>query len=297
VYRLRDDLAIVLTVDYFPPVLDDPVRYGQAAAANALSDAYAMGATPVAVLNTLNCPATIDPQLLGAIMRGGAEKIHEAGAVVAGGHSVDDEYINYGFAVTATVHPDRVVKNDGARAGDALVLTKPLGIGLLTTAVKKGILPDDVADRVGALMGRLNKAASEAMLAVGAHACTDITGFGLVGHARNVAAASGITLELSAGALPALPEWRHFHGKGCMSGGSKRNREAAEGYLEVAAGVDAALVDLAVDAQTSGGLLVAVDAARADDLVARCRAAGNPETGIVGRVLPRAGDRLVRLVP
>lgn len=278
-------------------MLDDPVRYGQAAAANSLSDAYAMGATPVAVLNTLNCPASLDPQVLGAIMRGGAEKIHEAGAVVAGGHSVDDEYINYGFAVTATVHPDRVVKNDGARPGDALVLTKPLGIGLLTTAVKKGILPDDVADRVGAVMGRLNRAASEAMVAAGAHACTDITGFGLVGHARNVAASSGVTFELSAGALPALPEWRHFHGKGCMSGGSKRNKEAAAAYLDVAPGVEGPLVDLAVDAQTSGGLLIAIDPAKADDLVARCRGAGNPEATVVGRVLPRAGDRLVRLVP
>lgn len=297
VYKLRDDLALVLTVDFFPPVLDDPYRYGQAAAANALSDAFAMGATPVTVLNTLNCPKTLDPDLLGEIMRGGVEKVHEAGAVVAGGHSVDDEYINYGFAVTATVHPERVVTNDGARAGDVLVLTKPLGIGLYTTAVKKNILPEDLAAQCGDVMARLNQGAAAAMLEVGVHACTDITGFGLVGHARNVAAASGVTVEVDAGKLPAFADWRHYHGKGCMSGGSKRNKEAAQAYLEVGEGVEDPLVDLAVDAQTSGGLLIAVEAAKADDLLAKVQAAGNPEAAVVGRVVEQAGDKVVRLAP
>ena len=296
VYKLRDDLAVVMTVDFFPPVLDDPYLYGAASAANALSDAFAMGAKPFAVLNTLACPTDIDRDVLGEIMRGGVEKVHEAGAVVVGGHSVDDDTISYGFSVSAAVHPDEFIENTGATVGDVLVLTKPLGIGLLTTAVKKNILTPEYATLVGETMARLNQGASEAMLRVGGvHACTDITGFGLAGHARNVAAASGVTLELDGGTLPALEPWRYYHGKGCMSGGSKRNKVAAQPFLDVEEGVDPLLVDLSVDAQTSGGLLIAVAADKADALLQGVRDAGNPESAIVGRVTEQAGDTLVRL--
>jgi len=296
VYKLRDDLAVVMTVDFFPPVLDDPYAYGAASAANALSDAFAMGAKPFSVLNTLMCPTDIDRGVLGEIMRGGVEKVHEAGAVVCGGHSVDLPTISYGFAVSATVHPDEVIQNTGARAGDVLILTKPLGIGLFTTAVKKNILSEDHATQVAAVMCRLNKSAGEAMAAAGTHACTDITGFGLAGHARNIAAASGVTLEIDVSKLPAMEGWRHYHAKGCMSGGSKRNKTSAESYLQ-ADGVDELLVDLVVDAQTSGGLLVAIPADQADALVETIRAGGDPDTTIVGRVTAQAGTGLVRLVP
>lgn len=296
VYRLRDDLAVVMTVDFFPPVLDDPYAYGAAAAANALSDAFAMGALPFAALNTLMCPTDVDRDVLGEIMRGGVEKVHEAGAVVVGGHSVDLPTISYGFAVSATVHPDGVIQNTGAQAGDVLILTKPLGIGLFTTAVKKNILSAEHATRVAEVMCRLNMSSGKAMAAAGAHACTDITGFGLAGHARNIAAASGVTLELDASKLPAMDGWKHYHAKGCMSGGSKRNKTASEPYL-AAEGVDALLVDLVVDAQTSGGLLICIEPAKADALVATIRAGGDPETAIVGRVLAQAGATLVRLVP
>jgi selenide,water dikinase len=289
-------LAVVLTVDFFPPVLDDPYAYGAAAAANALSDAFAMGAQPFSVLNTLMCPTDLDRDVLGEIMKGGVEKVHEAEAVVAGGHSVDQDTISYGFAVTAMVHPDEVVKNDGAKVGDALILTKPLGIGLFTTAVKKNILSDEHATRVAEVMCRLNMNAGRAMVAAGTHACTDITGFGLAGHARNVAAASGVTLELEASKLPAMEGWEHYHGKGCMSGGSKRNKAAAEEYLQTD-GVDELLVDLVVDAQTSGGLLIAIAADKADALVEDIRGTGDPDTAIVGRVTEQAGHNLVRLVP
>lgn len=297
VYRVTPDLALVLTIDFFPPVLDDPYLYGQAAAANAISDVYCMGARPITALNMLCCPKTVDRAVLGEIMRGGAEKVHEAGATIVGGHSVESEQISYGFAVVGTVHPDKVITNAGAKVGDRLILTKPLGVGLLTTGVKRGVTPPDLARRVGETMARLNKSASEAMVAAGAHAATDITGFGLVGHARNVASGSGKTFELSVKALPVFPEWKEFHAKGCISGGSKRNREAAAEYLEVGKGVSDAEVDLCCDAQTSGGLLIAVAAKQADKLVEKLRAGGDTVAAVVGEVTKRAGKTLVRLVP
>ncbi|MCI0342231.1 MAG: selenide, water dikinase SelD [Planctomycetales bacterium] len=297
VYRVAPDMALVMTIDFFPPVLDDPYLYGQAAAANSISDVYVMGAKPVAALNMLCCPKTVDREVLAEIMRGGAEKVHESGAIIVGGHSVESEQISYGFAVVGTVHPDRVITNAGAKPGDRLLLTKPLGIGLLTTAVKKGIAHAALSRRVGEVMARLNRAPSEAMVRAGASACTDVTGFGLVGHGRNVAGGSGVTLEFSVKRLPTFPEWEEYHGKGCMSGGSKRNRESAAEYLEVGKGVSEAQADLCCDAQTSGGLLIAVAPKKAPKLLEEIRKSGSPEAAEVGVVRERAGVVLVRLVP
>ncbi|RJP41205.1 MAG: selenide, water dikinase SelD [Phycisphaerales bacterium] len=298
VYRLRDDLAVVTTTDFFPPLVDDPYVFGQIAAANSLSDVYAMGARPVCALNLVGFPdAELDLGVLEDILRGGADKVVEAGAVIAGGHSVRDAEIKYGLAVTGVVHPQAFVRNRGAAPGDVLVLTKPIGSGILTSAAKRGwITPAQLQEAID-VMTWLNAAAARAMVAAGAHAATDVTGFGLVGHAFEMAQASDVTLLIEATAVPLMTQTHALAGRGGLTRACKSTLEYVAGLLS-ASGVDETLVSVLADAQTSGGLLISVDAARASELIERIGdpPAGLPRPRVIGRVEPASSHR-IRLVP
>lgn len=267
VYRVSDDLALVQTVDFFPPIADDPYLFGQIAATNALSDVYAMGGEPRIALNLLCIPKSMPDGAIHDLLRGGYNKVYEAGAVIAGGHSILDEEPKYGLCVTGFVHPDKILTNAGARPGDVLFLTKPLGAGILTTAAKADLCPSDVLEAVFARMTTLNKAARDAMVRFRTHACTDVTGFGLLGHALEMAQGSGVQIELDVSALPIPPEALEFARMGILPEGMYRNRKYAEA-LVTADGVPLEMQDALYDPQTSGGLLIAVDAADADALAA-----------------------------
>ncbi|RME02405.1 MAG: selenide, water dikinase SelD [Planctomycetota bacterium] len=287
VYQLHKDLAIVLTVDLFPPVVDSPLHYGRIAAANSLSDVYAMGGEPMAVMNIFTYPfEQIKAEIAAEILQGGAEKAQEAGAVLAGGHTMRDTEIKYGLAVVGHIHPQKIFQNSTAQAGDDLVLTKPLGIGVITTALKKEILTeeDHRLKRALEVMERLNAKASQAMRQVEAHAATDITGFGLLGHAWEMASASGVSLEIYASKLPVLEGTEELLKKGCLSGGSKKNRKAIEKHLQQQT-EENALLDIACDAQTSGGLLISLEPSRTKALLQTLQQAGQTAWKI-GKVLP-----------
>src|SRR3954454_519368 len=232
VFRVTDDLALVQTVDFFTPIVDDPYAFGRIAATNALSDIYAMGATPVTCLNLVAYPIeALGPEVLAEILRGGADAAQAAGASVVGGHSIDDPEPKYGMAVTGTVHPDRLLTNAGGRAGDVLVLTKPVGAGAVATAIKRGLASGEVVDRAIAVMTTLNATASEQALAAGAHAATDVTGFGLLNHLNELALASGVAAEIDAGAVPAIEGVLELLGEGgAIAGGTRRNRAHAERF-------------------------------------------------------------------
>lgn len=252
VYRLSPSLALVQTVDFFTPIVDDPYTYGAIAAANALSDVYAMGGTPLTALSVLAWPDSGELEDLEAILKGGADKMIEAGCVVIGGHSVRDEEVKFGYAVTGTVHPERVWANSGARPGDSLFLTKPIGTGVISTALKKGIAqPSHVEASVESML-RLNGPVT----GLEANGCTDVTGFGLLGHAREMALASNVTLEIEAAAVPLLDGALAYAAAGAVPGGLKSNRSFAESCVVELRPVDAALMTLLYDPQTSGGLLI-----------------------------------------
>lgn len=289
VFRLSDDLALVQTVDFFAPIVDDPYDFGQVAAANALSDVYAMGGEPLTALSIVGFPTGKLPlEVLGAILRGGQDKVHEAGAVVAGGHTITDDEVKFGFAVTGRVDPARVLSNANACVGDVLVLTKPLGTGVMATAARQGMArAEDVAAMVAA-MTRLNRDASRAALAVGVRCVTDVTGFGLAGHALNIARASGVTLSLRPHDLPLLPGVLDALGAGIRTGGAERNLAFLEALVDWG-DASAAQRALVVDPQTSGGLLVAVPAHAVADYLARV--AGSV---VVGEVVAR-GEHPVSL--
>lgn len=250
VYRLNPECALVQTVDFFTPIVDDPRTYGQIAAANALSDIYAMGGKPLSALSIVCFPKNGDLDDLKEILHGGAEKMIEAGCAVVGGHSVDDDEIKFGYAVTGLVHPDRVWTNAGARPGDVLVLTKPIGTGAITTALKRGIAREEHVQAAIESMARLNRVEAEA------HGCTDITGFGLLGHAREMALASGVTLEFDAAAIELLPGALEYSAAGARPGGQKNNREFASCAVRIEGDLDEAMEALLYDPQTSGGLLL-----------------------------------------
>lgn len=254
VYRVTPDLAIVQTVDFFTPVVDDPYAFGAIAAANALSDVYAMGGHPLTALSILAWPASGDIDTLEEILKGGAEKIHEAGCVILGGHSVSDPEIKFGYAITGTVHPDRVKTNTGARPGDVLMFTKKIGTGVISTALKKGIAKQQHVDRAMAQMLTLNRAAAEAIENLDVHGLTDVTGFGLFGHAREMAIGSKVTLEIDSSLVRFLDGAVEYAQAGAFSGGLGNNREFVASCVEGFSPFD----DLFYDPQTSGGLLIAL---------------------------------------
>jgi selenide,water dikinase len=268
VIALSDDLAIVQTVDFFTPIVDDPYWFGRIAATNALSDVYAMGGRPVSALNLVAFPLeTLGPEVLGEILRGGADAAQAAGAAIVGGHSIDDPEPKYGMAVTGVVHPRKVLTNAGGRAGDVLVLTKPLGAGTVATAIKRELADAGLIERAIGVMTTLNDRAAEQARAAGAHALTDVTGFGLLGHAHELAAASGLSAEIDAGAIPAIDGVLDLlSDERALAGGSKRNRADAEGFTTWGDDVREPLRRLACDAMTSGGLLAALPAGAEDDV-------------------------------
>ena len=290
VYKLTAELALVQTVDFFTPVVDDPYTFGAIAAANALSDVYAMGGRPLSALAIVAYPANGDAEDLERIMQGGAEKMHEAGCSILGGHSVADDEIKFGYAVTGAVHPERVKANAGARAGDALVFTKRLGTGVITTALKRGIAAPEHVEGATASMLLLNRHACEEMLRRDTHGCTDVTGFGLLGHAREMAMASGVTLEIEAARVGFLPGALEYARAGAIPGGLHNNREFVSCAVAAPAGMAREVEDLLYDPQTSGGLLISMaegDAAEFERSVkGACR---------IGRVLVR-GEKPVRVV-
>lgn len=291
VYRLRDDLYIVQTVDFFPPLIDDPYQFGQIAAANSLSDVFAMGAQPVTALNIVGFPdKELELEILHAILAGGADKVLEANAVIVGGHSVRDTEIKYGLSVTGVVQPAQLLTNAGARPGDLLVLTKALGTGFVTTAGKAEKCPAEVMAAAIASMTQLNRIGRDAALATGAHAVTDITGFGLAGHAGEMARASHVTLCLDVARFPSLPGAVDLGRAGFKTRASQSNRAFLEPNMRVESEVDADRAELAFDAQTSGGLLVSVPAGSADEFVRRACEAGAAATSVIGEVVALQGE-------
>lgn len=296
VYKLRDDLAIIQTVDFFTPIVDDPYTFGQIAAANALSDVYAMGGRPLCAMNIVGFPVkTMEISVLREILRGGLDKLREAGVVLAGGHTVEDVELKYGLSVTGVVHPQKILTNLGARPGDHLILTKPLGTGVLATAVKAQMADAGQCERVETLMATLNRRAAELMLACDVHACTDVTGFGLLGHACEMVEDSPVGFVIRAREVPLLPGATGFCEMGLLPAGLHRNREFRAAMVEIDASVPLALQDVLYDPQTSGGLLIALSPPDAAVLLGRMHREGVPEAADIGEaVAERPGRILVR---
>jgi selenide, water dikinase len=297
VYRVRDDLALVVTTDFFTPIVDDPYDWGRIAATNALSDVFAMGGTPLLALNVVAWPREGLPfELLARVLDGGADVVRAAGALVGGGHSIDDAEPKYGLAVVGTVHPDDVLANAGARPGDALVLTKPIGLGVISTAVKRdAATPELVADAVH-VMTTLNASARDAALELGhaTHAATDVTGFGLLGHLREMLAASGVAAEVDAAAVPVIEGVRELLAAGMVAGGTQRNHAFVSDVVDWGALPENEQLLLA-DAQTSGGLLIAVAPERASTLVDALERRGTPAAAVIGQAKAgRAGNIAIR---
>jgi selenide,water dikinase len=287
VYKLSDDLAIIQTVDFFTPIVDDPFTFGQVAAVNALSDVYAMGGRPLTAMNIICFPVRkMDLSVLQQILLGGLNKMEEAGVILVGGHSVEDDELKYGLSVTGVIHPGRVLLNRGARAGDRLILTKPLGTGIVSTAVKGGVAGDDLIAGAVACMTTLNREAAELVVQTpGVHACTDITGFGLLGHACEMIENSDVSIKIRTSAVPFFPGIRELVEGGIVPAGLYRNRDFRAGMVEAAAGCPAWLVDILFDPQTAGGLFVALAPEQADDLVRKMRTRGLMDAAVVGEVL------------
>ena len=292
VYRIAPDLALVQTVDIFTPIVDDPYWFGAIAAANALSDIYAMGATPRLGLNFAGFPrAKLPLEVLGEILRGGGEKCREAGVTVIGGHTIDDPEPKYGLAITGFIHPDRVITNATSRPGDRLVLTKPLGMGVITTGIKQERTSQATIDEAIRIMATLNRTASEAMVATGVSAATDVTGFGLLGHLHEMTRAAGVLARIRLRDVPILEEAWTLARQGAVPGGTQRNQSALEGAVAWE-DVDEDGRILLCDAQTSGGLLIAVPEARTGVLLEALRAGGVPVSAIVGEITGPGGGEI-----
>lgn len=293
VYQVTEELALVQTVDFFPPIDDDPYTFGQIAATNALSDVYAMGGEPKLALNIMAVPDSLPKEAVHALLRGGYDKVYEAGAIITGGHSILDDEPKYGLAVTGFVHPKKLLKNCGAEAGDVLFLTKPLGIGILTTAARVDLVSEETKALAKKLMTTLNKGARDVMVNYRVHACTDVTGFALLGHALEMAQGSGMELEIDTAQIDLIEEARGFAEMGILPAGMYRNRAFAEAAVD-AGDVPLAVQDMLYDPQTSGGLLIAVHPDDADALYTDLKAAV-PSAQRIGTVRPYRGGKYIFL--
>jgi selenide,water dikinase len=288
IYKLTDDLALVQTVDFFAPIVDDPYDFGRVAATNALSDVFAMGGEPITAMNIVGFPVGQLPlDVLTEILRGGQDAVHLAGAHIVGGHTITDEELKYGLSVTGTVHPDRLLTNAAARPGDVLVLTKAIGTGLLSTAAKRGLLGDAETAELVRSMTTLNATASRAAVALGLRCATDVTGFGLLGHASHIARASHVTIHIDAAMVPLLPGTRDALAHRATTGGAQRNAEYLEPLVDYGRTTEE-MHAILVDPQTSGGLLVAVPPARVDEYLSRV-----PDGVVIGDVRPRGAYAIV----
>ena len=292
VYKINDELALVQTVDFFPPIADDPYLFGQIAATNALSDVYAMGGAPKLCLNIMAVPEDMPRETVHQILRGGYDKVYEAGALITGGHSILDDEPKYGLAVTGFVHPDKLLSNSAARPGDVLVLTKPIGIGVLTSAAKADLLDEDTLTFANRMMTTLNKAARDVMVRHQVHSCTDVTGFGLLGHSYEMAAGSDVTIVLEGPRLPLMGGARELASMGIIPAGAYRNLDYVAPHMRRADTALQALEDLAADPQTSGGLLAALPPDDAERLLERLRPFA-PWSAVVGRVTEKQDVRIL----
>lgn len=285
IYRLNSEIALVQTLDFFTPIVNDPFDFGRIAAANSLSDIYAMGGKPITAMNIVCFPVKeLDKYILQAIIEGGLKVIHEANAVMAGGHSVEDPEIKYGLSVTGIVHPEKYLNNDRAMPGDVLVLTKPLGTGILATALKGGLLDEKITRAVTELMATLNKGASEAMTEVGVNSSTDITGFGFLGHALEMAKASNVGIRIFSSKVPIISEALTYASMGIIPEGSHRNRNFCSKHIRVSEKIDPIRLDILTDAQTSGGLLISVQKEKIRILQEKLNEKNTPSFEIVGEV-------------
>jgi selenide, water dikinase len=293
VYRLRDDLALVQTVDFFTPIVDDPYDYGRIAALNSINDVWAMAGTPVTAMAITCFPKNgVDPSILGEIMRGGLETLNEQGVTLLGGHSVDNEQIMFGYSVTGVIDPNKVATNSGARPGDVIILTKPIGTGVISTGIKKARASDAIVAGSVETMLTPGKYAAEAMREFGVKGATDVTGFALLGHAWEMACASKVTIEIDAASVPLLPGARDLAGAGMLTSGDKTNRQYIGSDVEVAESVDGNLLRLFFDPQTAGGMLISVAEGAAAALLARLRE-NYPNARIIGRVHPQGPRSII----
>jgi selenide,water dikinase len=294
VYKIRDNLALVQTVDFFTPIVDDPYAFGQIAAANALSDVYAMGGTPVTAMNLVAFPIqSMEMAILTDILRGGLDKMREAEVVLVGGHSIEDQELKYGLAVTGLIHPDEVLTNTGAVVGDRIILTKPLGTGIINTAQKGGLASPEAVEGVTEVMAALNRKAAEVMRGFQVHACTDVTGFGLLGHLHEMLGGGEIGIKVFVDAIPILPGTEEYAGMGLVPGGALRNREFYAPRVQGGEALSPALLDILYDPQTSGGLLIAVPEEDAEGILRRLQEVGVKDARIIAEVLAKPQDRLV----
>lgn len=293
VYKISDDLAIVQTVDFFPPIADDPYLFGQIAATNALSDVYAMGGEPKLCLNIMAIPENMPMEAVHALLRGGYDKVYEAGALITGGHSIHDDEPKYGLAVTGFVHPDKMLTNSNARPGDVLLLTKPIGIGVLSTAAKADMLSKSGQELINRLMTTLNKAARNTMVKYNVHACTDVTGFGLIGHTYEMASGSDTEIILDVDSIDLIPEALELARMGMLPAGMYRNRNFAQAHVD-AGDTELAKQDMLYDPQTAGGLLIAVAPEDADALFNELKNTV-PSAQRIGTVSEYKGDKRIRL--
>jgi len=293
VYRISEELALIQTVDFFTPIVDDPYWFGQIAAANALSDVYAMGGVPKTAMNLVGFPIKeMDIGVLRQIIQGGSDKIREAGAVLVGGHSIEDSELKYGLSVTGFVHPARVRIKNNLRAGDRLILTKPLGTGIINTAIKAGLASAVLIEQVTRLMATLNRGAAEAMDAFPVHACTDITGFGLLGHLAEMVLGSGCSVRVESQKVPILPGTVDFASMGLVPGGAFKNKSFRQALVAFADGVDAVMQDMLFDPQTSGGLLICIESQQADALAEALTRRGVPAAAVIGEVLDDPQEKI-----
>ena len=293
VYRVSDTLALIQTVDFFTPVVDDPYRFGQIAAANALSDVYAMGGVPKTAMNLVAFPVKeMDLSILRQIIQGGLDKMTEAGVVLVGGHSIEDKELKYGLSVTGFVHPDRVLTKKNLQPGDRLILTKPLGTGIVNTAVKAGMAPPELVEQVTRLMAALNRTAAEVMRRFDASACTDVTGFGLLGHLAEMVSGSGLGVRIDSRKVPVMVEALTYATMGLIPAGAYRNREFREPMVVFAEAVERSRQDALFDPQTSGGLLISVRGTQAGGLVEALRDAGVEESAEIGLVLTGPEEKI-----
>jgi len=295
VYKLRDDLAIVETVDMIAAIVDEPYSFGMIAAANGISDIYAMGGKPITAMNIVGFPSESMPiSVLSKILQGAQAKLNEAGIILMGGHSVRNDEVKFGLSITGVIHPDHIITKGGAKIGDKLIITKPVGTGILTTALKAEMLPPDVTERLIEQMSRLNNIACQAMLEIGVNACTDVTGFALIGHAAEIAESSGVSIEIDSGKVPIIPESLQFANMGLIPEGMYSNWEFRNASVQ-ASGIDENIMSVFYDPQTSGGLLICVSPEKSDSLLNLLHNMSVTEAREIGRVTEASNNQVVIL--
>lgn len=293
VYKVSDELALIQTVDFFTPIVDDPYWFGQIAAANALSDVYAMGGIPKTAMNLVAFPVKdMDLSVLRAVIQGGIDKLAEAETVLIGGHSIEDKELKYGLSVTGFVHPSRVLTKQNLQPGDGLVLTKPLGTGIVNTAIKAGMASTDLTESVTRMMAALNRIAAETMAHFDVHACTDVTGFGLLGHLAEMVSGSGMSARIFSTQLPVIDDALVFADMGLIPAGAYKNREFRAAMIDIAENVERARQDLLFDPQTSGGLLIGVKESQVEALVAELKTAGMDDAALIGNIREDPAEKI-----